>query len=61
MKRVLYWMFGFCLGFALFTVSIQMLVGMATGQNFLDMPWTGSMFLGGILAIVFGMYESLEA
>lgn len=51
---------GLCAAFILFTVAVQMLVGMSTGQNFLDIPWTGSMFIGGIIALAGAVYESLE-
>jgi hypothetical protein len=60
MRRLIDWILGFSLSFVFFCLTIQILIGMATGQNFMTMTWQGSALLSLLLALIFGSYSSLE-
>lgn len=50
----------FCISFVFFTVTLQMLIGYATAQNFVTMSWNGSMFLALIISMIGAGSESLH-
>lgn len=55
------WVIGVSIGFVFFTVGVQLIAGYATNTNFVTMDWDGSIIFGGLLALIFGTYDSLEA
>lgn len=60
-NRFLDWIIGFSFSFIVLTVAIQLIIGFATNTNFIyDVDWQASLMLGGAIAFIASIYESVE-